>query len=54
MITHTRGRGGWISLRLPVAQVYHVATDTRIPYWVYGQMQDYSSLRGPSNSLGAQ
>lgn len=52
MITHTRGRGGWIRLRLPVAQVYHVATDTRVPYFVYGQMQDYSSLRGPSNSLG--
>jgi len=52
MITHTRGRGGWVSLRLPVAQVYHVATDTRVPYFVYGHMQDYSSLRGPSNSLG--
>jgi len=51
MITHTRGRGGWIRLRLPVAQVYHVAADTRVPYWVYGQMQDYSSFRGPSNSL---
>ncbi len=51
MITHTRGRGGWLRLRLPVAQVYHVATDTRVPYFVYGQMQDYSSLRGPSNTI---
>jgi len=54
MITHTRGRGGWIRLRLPVAQVYHVATDTRVPYFVYGHMQDYSSLRGPSMSLGGR
>jgi photosystem II stability/assembly factor-like uncharacterized protein len=52
MITGTRGRGGWTWMRLPVAQVYHVATDNRVPYWVYGHMQDYSSLRGPSNSLG--
>ncbi|MGE0456016.1 MAG: WD40/YVTN/BNR-like repeat-containing protein [Vicinamibacteria bacterium] len=51
MMTTTRGREwGW--QRLPVAQVYHVAADTRTPYFVYGHMQDYSSLRGPSNSLG--
>ena len=50
MISTTRGRE-WNTMRLPVGQIYHVATDTRVPYWVYGHMQDYSSLRGPSQSL---
>jgi photosystem II stability/assembly factor-like uncharacterized protein len=50
MITTVRGRE-WNAMRLPVGQIYHVATDTRVPYYVYGHMQDYSSLRGPSNSL---
>src|SRR5438132_11163001 len=40
----------WNSTRLPIGQIYHVATDTRVPYFVYGQMQDYASVRGPSNS----
>jgi len=51
MITTTRGRE-WSATRLPIAQIYHVATDTRVPYNVYGHMQDYASLKGPSNSLG--
>ncbi|MBL8143671.1 MAG: DUF1684 domain-containing protein [Acidobacteria bacterium] len=51
MISTTHGRE-WNTVRLPIAQMYHVATDTRIPYNVYGQMQDYYSMRGPSNSLG--
>ena len=50
MISTTRGRE-WNLMRLPIGQIYHVATDTRVPYWVYGQMQDYYSFRGPSNSL---
>lgn len=50
MISTTRGRQ-FHSQRLPIGQIYHVATDTRVPYFVYGHMQDYSSLRGPSNSL---
>ncbi len=50
MITTTRGRE-FNMTRLPIGQIYHVAADTRVPYFVYGQMQDYSSLRGPSNSL---
>ncbi|HEY3384702.1 MAG TPA: hypothetical protein VGK32_23315 [Vicinamibacterales bacterium] len=50
MITTTHGRQ-WMSLRLPIGQIYHAATDNRIPYFVYGNMQDYASVRGPSNSL---
>ncbi len=35
---------------LPIAQMYHVATDDQIPYNVYGNRQDGYSYRGPSNS----
>jgi hypothetical protein len=28
----------------PTAQIYHVATDSRIPYYVYGAQQDNSNL----------
>jgi len=38
-------------ITLPVAQVYHVYTDTRIPYNVFGNRQDGSSYYGPSNNL---
>jgi photosystem II stability/assembly factor-like uncharacterized protein len=50
-ITTTRGRE-WSFVRLPTGQIYHVSTDNRIPYYVYGQMQDDGSMRGPSNSRG--
>ncbi|SNZ00432.1 WD40/YVTN/BNR-like repeat-containing protein [Flagellimonas pacifica] len=36
---------------LPIAQMYHVATDNQIPYNVYGNRQDGYSYKGPSNSL---
>jgi photosystem II stability/assembly factor-like uncharacterized protein len=36
---------------LPIAQVYHVFTDTRIPYNVFGNRQDGPSYYGPSNNL---
>jgi len=38
------------NIRLPVAQMYHVAVDDEIPYNVYGNRQDGYSYRGPSNS----
>jgi photosystem II stability/assembly factor-like uncharacterized protein len=50
-ISTTRGKE-WNRTRLPIGQMYHVATDNRIPYWVYGQMQDDGSMRGPSVSPG--
>ncbi len=40
-------------IRLPIAQVYHVTTDDDIPYHIYGNVQDSSSFRGPSNNLEA-
>ncbi len=51
VISTTRGKK-WNWVRLPIAQMYHVATDTRIPYDVYGQMQDGGSMRGPSRNPG--
>jgi photosystem II stability/assembly factor-like uncharacterized protein len=44
-----RGKS-WHQMQLPVAQMYHVATDNQIPYNVYGNRQDGPSTRGPSNS----
>jgi photosystem II stability/assembly factor-like uncharacterized protein len=48
-ISNTRGRT-WLRVQLPIAQMYHVETDTKIPYNVYGNKQDGPSYRGPSNS----
>ncbi len=38
-------------VNLPIAQMYHVYTDNKIPYNVYGNRQDGYSYMGPSNSL---
>lgn len=35
---------------LPIAQMYHVSVDDKIPYNVYGNRQDGYSYMGPSNS----
>lgn len=48
-ISTTRGRS-WLRQQLPIAQMYHVTADTRVPYFVYGNKQDGPSYRGPSNS----
>jgi photosystem II stability/assembly factor-like uncharacterized protein len=32
----------------PTSQFYHVATDNRFPYWVYGAQQDSGALATPS------
>lgn len=36
---------------LPIAQIYHVYTDTKIPYNVFGNRQDGEAYTGPSNNL---
>src|SRR5437868_3656722 len=48
-ISTTRGRS-WLRVQLPIAQMYHVTVDSRVPYFVYGNKQDGPSYRGPSNS----
>jgi photosystem II stability/assembly factor-like uncharacterized protein len=49
-ISTNRG-ASWMRAALPIAQLYHVATDNRIPYYVFGNRQDGPAHRGPSNSL---
>ena len=48
-ISPNRGKS-WHGIQLPIAQMYHVYVDDRIPYNVYGNRQDGSSYGGPSNS----
>ncbi len=48
-ITLNRGRT-FLRVVLPIAQMYHVYTDNRVPYFVYGNRQDGGSFRVPSNS----
>jgi photosystem II stability/assembly factor-like uncharacterized protein len=53
------GDGGWgftvnhgktfTHVTLPVGQMYHVAVDTQVPYWIYSNRQDDGTMRGPSN-----
>ena len=39
-----------LHVSLPNGQMYHVATDNRVPYWVYSNRQDDGTMRGPSNA----
>lgn len=48
-ISTNRGKS-WHGIQLPIAQMYHVYVDDRIPYYVYGNRQDGTSYGGPSNS----
>jgi photosystem II stability/assembly factor-like uncharacterized protein len=49
-ISMNRGRS-WFRAGLPIAQIYRVATDSQVPYNVFGARQDGPTYRGPSNSL---
>ncbi|MFN8692704.1 MAG: WD40/YVTN/BNR-like repeat-containing protein, partial [Cyclobacteriaceae bacterium] len=42
----------WENINLPIAQMYHVAVDNQVPYYVYSNRQDAWSYRGPSRNLG--
>src|SRR5512143_3772070 len=48
-ISTNRGRT-WNQVQLPVAQMYHVTVDNKVPYNVYGNRQDGPSAMGPSNA----
>jgi photosystem II stability/assembly factor-like uncharacterized protein len=43
----------WHAPMLPISQFYHVATDSSVPYRVFGAMQDLGTASGPSNSLSS-
>lgn len=47
IITMNRGKS-WDRIVLPNAQMYHVAVDNQIPYYVYGGKQDGNGLKGPA------
>ncbi len=51
-ISENRGET-WYRNQPPVAQLYHVRVDDRVPYWIYTNRQDGPSLRGPSDSRTA-
>ncbi len=46
-LTTSHGKS-WNSVSLPNAQMYHVAVDNQVPYWIYGNRQDNGTMRGPS------
>ena len=50
-ITTTEGKG-WHSVSLPIGEMYHVAVDDQIPYYIYTNMQDDSTMRGPVDPIG--
>jgi len=41
----------WFHPDLPVAQMYHVAVDQQVPYFVYGNQQDGPTYRIPSQQM---
>jgi len=48
-ITTLHGRS-FHHVTLPIGQMYHVAVDNQVPYYIYTNMQDNSTMRGPSIS----
>ncbi|HEX2667052.1 MAG TPA: hypothetical protein VHP13_01650, partial [Gammaproteobacteria bacterium] len=53
-IISQNGGATWTSwYNQPTGQFYHVATDTRFPYWVYGAQQDSGAAAVPSRTSDA-
>ncbi|MGA9853063.1 MAG: hypothetical protein WBR15_09045 [Gammaproteobacteria bacterium] len=49
VIATLNGGQSWSSwFNQPIGQMYHVTTDTRFPYWVYGAQQDSGAASIPS------
>ena len=38
------------TITLPIGQMYHVAVDEQVPYYVYSNRQDNGTMRGPSSA----
>ncbi|CAN5716470.1 hypothetical protein BH23CHL5_BH23CHL5_09940 [soil metagenome] len=49
-VSYTGGASWTSQYTQPTAEFYHVTTDTRVPYRVYGSQQDNSSMSVPSRS----
>ncbi|MGB2622066.1 MAG: hypothetical protein WA857_11145 [Candidatus Acidiferrum sp.] len=50
IVTHNGGETWSSWYNQPTGQFYHVATDNRFPYWVYGAEQDSGAAATPSRS----
>ena len=48
-ITWNHGRT-FTNVNLPIGQMYHVAVDEQVPYYVYSNRQDDGTMRGPSSA----
>ena len=48
-ITWNHGRT-FTNITLPIGQMYHVAVDEQVPYYVYSNRQDNGTMRGPSSA----
>jgi len=52
VVVTRNGGGTWSSwYNQPTGQFYHVITDGRFPYWVYGAQQDSGALATPSRGV---
>ncbi len=40
----------FLNVSLPIGQMYHVAVDNQVPYWIYSNRQDNGTMRGPSTA----
>jgi photosystem II stability/assembly factor-like uncharacterized protein len=50
VVSLDRGRTWSSWYNQPTAQIYHVATDGRFPYWIYGAQQDSGAAATPSRT----
>jgi len=50
LITNDGGKTWSSWYNQPTAQIYHVSTDSRFPYWVYGAQQDSGAVALPSRT----
>ncbi len=48
-VDHAKTWSSWYNQ--PTAQFYHVITDNRFPYWVYGAQQDSGAIASPSQTF---
>lgn len=53
LITLNGGKSWSSWFNQPTAQIYHVSTDNRFPYWVYGAQQDSGAVALPSRTAGS-
>jgi photosystem II stability/assembly factor-like uncharacterized protein len=49
-ITQQHGRSTQ-RVSLPIGQIYHVYVDNQVPYFVYANMQDDGTMRGPATAV---